>query len=155
MARCEFDLADAVDWLIEDPVVEEKTRLAMRRVGFIYRALLRDMHEVTQKRLARVGVTELTLYRGVVGQQVASGRAGFRPMTSFTSERSVAERFARSGSVPFGEPASGTVLVATVPAHRIIAMWNTGLGNASDSEVIVMGGFLEVHVVEVAGDGGR
>jgi len=155
MARCEFDLADAVDWLIEDPVVEEKTRLAMRRVGFIYRALLRDMHEVTQKRLARDGVTELTLYRGVVGQQVASGRAGFRPMTSFTSERSVAERFARSGSVPFGEPASGTVLVATVPAHRIIAMWNTGLGNASDSEVIVMGGFLEVHVVEVAGDGGR
>lgn len=108
----------------------------------ITRTLLRTMYEETQRELASAGITEVTVYRGVVAPQawkfnpndtvMLGAESGLsNAMASWTTEAGVARDFSQSGV--------GMVLKMTVPASRVLCTPRTGFGALFEFETILLG----------------
>jgi hypothetical protein len=104
------------------------------KVAPFYRRFARRMYEHTQEQLAKEGITEVAVYRGMdfnsgrptwamLGQ---STRPDLQPANSWSTVPSVAQRF---GSTRF---------TATIPASRIIGSARTGFGCLNEKEYVIM-----------------
>jgi hypothetical protein len=106
------------------------------------RKLLRKMYEDTQKDLASIPGDYVTVYRGIradaLGHDPARQRAAQgksvrihridAPVTSWSLDPATAHGF------------NTAMLVARIPKSRILSTWRTGLGVATEAEVLVLGG---------------
>ena len=140
--------------------------------GDTTRVILRAMHQQTQAALAKDGVTEVTLYRGLrqperdysvdpdagryVNQVQGDAWDGLvkttgsiaevrgSPLSSWTSDQKVAASFARGG---------GLMLTATFPASRILSTARTGVGTLNEKEWVVLdgGGYVKIDRVREYG----
>lgn len=114
-------------------------------------------------------ITQIELYRGVVypvggpippaflapphppGRRVRSRvvDVAANPLSSWTLSPLVAHLFAGAFAVPDAGPCRGFILLADVPAERIISNGLTGLGNLQLAEHIIMGSRMPAAVREV------
>jgi hypothetical protein len=97
----------------------------------------------TQQRLKDLGVTEVTVYRGIATyNDLSQGRLvmGDVPLTSWTVDASVAQWFAESrldqDEYYGGDP---LVLVRTIPADQVVGWAKTSIGSEPESEVVLLG----------------
>lgn len=92
------------------------------------------------------GISEVTLYRGTVGTGVntkGGGTVTGQPMSSWTTSAKTAIEFATQGGTKRGK--RNDVLTVTVPVSRVFALPLTGFGAMNESEVLLLGGDLDVH----------
>jgi hypothetical protein len=153
-ARVEFDLADAVEWSQIDPENRAGERGVFDKQPEVFRAYVRAMYDETQAWLAEQGITELPIVRGhYLGDKPVPDTVEMRPMSSWTTDLSMAEKFADStiydvdgGNKDPNRVKRGVVFKATVPASRVIAIPMTGIGAYHESEVVILGGQMMVSV---------
>jgi predicted ABC-type ATPase len=105
------------------------------------RTLLRAQYDWTQAELAKAGITEATVYRGMkdVPRSTATGiddRVNLQPLSSFSVEYKTARDFAFGG----GDPRNQAVTMMRVPAKQIFSTAKTGFGCLNEGEVVVLGG---------------
>lgn len=146
-----FDLKDAeIDHL--HPHGDVNTWLSSQpRAGDI--ALAKAEYANTQRWLEARHVDRLELYRGVtvdtrdpVWRRVPSGQTvstTMQPASSWTTDRRVAESFAARAE-QLGQ--RGLVLRTTVPRERVLSTPVTGRGALPASEIVILGGRLNVKV---------
>src|SRR5258708_7804858 len=149
-ARDEFGLVS------ETFYTPAKVRAAERKFGAVQdgmRAFVRAMYENTQEALARDGVDEVVVYRGMATLRWAEGRAPedlvfdeqvhradivMKPQSSWTTSLDEAMKYANERSYANGAPAM--VMAARVPRERILATGLTGAAHKAQAEVAVLGG---------------
>jgi hypothetical protein len=106
-------------------------------------AFMATTYAATQRFLADNGFppgSTVTLYRGVsTGADQVGGEVLVNPLSSFTTDRSIAERFSR---VDWGLEGQGGVITAQVPVERIFSIAGIGPGHLASREVVVLGGRL-------------
>jgi hypothetical protein len=104
----------------------------------VLRAYARAEYENTQAFLKESGVTELTLYRGVIlSEPIKAGESvQTNPLSSWTTNLQTAAFFAE----PDNPVAGSQVLAATVPASRVFSTSFSGAGCLSEYEAILLGG---------------
>lgn len=107
---------------------------------------LRAMYQHTQDELKAAGIERLTLYRGLNGDPAARPA----PITSWTSERSIAESGAWMGGGGVTH-----VVAATFPRDRILSTARTGMGSLPEYEFTVLAGPGEVSVEKYSDDQAR
>ncbi|MGV8972200.1 MAG: hypothetical protein ACOH10_07745 [Rhodoglobus sp.] len=129
--------------------------------GPVITAFLQAQYDLTQRRYADAGITEVTVYRGMgwSGGSVSSdfvdtpewatidgvATIPIRPLSSWSVDRDTADQFARSN----GQGVTGQVNVVvgtTVPVERILSTPRSGFGALNEWEVVVIGGQLDVTV---------
>jgi hypothetical protein len=101
------------------------------------RAFVRAQYEATQETLRKQGVDEVVVYRGQ--PKIDGSDVSLQPGSSWTLSRSLAGNIA---SYSHGE--NGRILMAKVPASRVLAMPTTG-GALQQAEVVLLGGKLTVE----------
>lgn len=116
---------------------EDAARFARLSRGFV-----RAQYENTQDTLKRLGIKELYLYRGVKTYASTADNAGphftnavLQPASSFSTKFSTASSFGGGDDI---------VLLAKVPASRILGCSVTGYGCRREEEFVVLGGKLPV-----------
>jgi hypothetical protein len=113
-------------------------------IGHILRSILRTIYNRTQEILAREGIDEVAVYRGLVLPKgwVKKGKTEqvtHFPLSSWSFNLGEAREFARRHSRPF-EGLEGVVFYSAIPRERIFAISGlTGGGCAKELEVIVVG----------------
>jgi hypothetical protein len=147
-AEEEFGIADASQWdIIGSPSqrqgIETEVDRDLEENGPMYRAFLRCQYDNTQQFFKRHNITALSLYRGVNGtaefnhaEQVEGDHFDMdaRPLSSWATRPGAA--------MSFGD---GTILSTEVPADRILSTSLTGNGCLHESEVVVIGGNIDVR----------
>lgn len=104
----------------------------VRKAPNALEAVFQATYRTTQAELAQRGTTSLSLYRGVNATNVTTDKiiAQPNPLSSWTSDRRTAERFAIHGSV-YG---------SNIRAEHIYALANlTGNGSLEEREVMIIG----------------
>ena len=102
------------------------------QLGPVLRAQARAEYRLTQRKLKDVGISTLTLYRGmrshpaVIGVQRLDAMFA-RPISSWSASPDVALRFGQM------------VTQATFPAERIFSFWGNGYGCLGEFEYMVLG----------------
>ncbi|MBU6244350.1 MAG: hypothetical protein KGP12_03955 [Actinomycetales bacterium] len=139
-AREEFGLQDAAQWDTGggwSPAVEEGQAMYARHGG-VYRDFLAAQHAGTQQFLADRDVGSVVLWRGVKSgaHLPAATQVQARPLSSWAYQRSAAETFAGD---------QGIVMRAVVPAARILSQGTAGVGCLTESEMVILGGQLNVQ----------
>lgn len=100
-------------------------------------------YAATQAKLQALGITEVTVYRGIQQEHPIRGidTVQMQPASSWSLALTRASIFARS----FSEPEdAGSLLTTTIPASRILSLPITGRGTVREAEVIVLGGPITV-----------
>ena len=103
-------------------------------------ALLNSMYRQTQDHLREQGIKTMTVYRGVITDDLNGISKGTtvklngNAMESWTVHPIVARDFAG------GSRGNGRILAMEVPASRILSTPKTGFGCVSEFEVVVLGG---------------
>jgi hypothetical protein len=115
------------------------------------RAFLREMYSQTQADLAKAGLKEVTLMRGIVATRGSPAPPGYykvtmNPMSSFSAHADMAADFAGG---------YGNVLLVKMPASRILSTPRTGFGCLSESEFVVLGGKTDAIMLSPNAVGGR
>lgn len=121
--------------------------------------VVRSMYNETQEQLAKQGIKEVTLYRGMriedytstLSKDIADkiyntepykcvnkGGISFQPMSSFSGSPSTAIEF--FGLDDHSELAVNAFTIIKVPASRILSTPASGFGCLSENEFIVLGG---------------
>lgn len=136
----EFGLADAATEHLTryEPVPSDVSRAQDR-------AFLRAMYENTQQWFRDHGITQVTVYRGMMtGLPAGNGQMTVRmqPMSSWSAVRSIADQFAK---VSPQLPAAG-VMALRVPVSRVLSTAVSGMGSAAEAEVVLLGGSYQVTV---------
>ena len=149
-ARAEFGLGEGHGWEVTPPLRAEVAE-QLARHGEVYRDLLRTQYRVTQELLARYGITELALYRGMAfpaaerpawtdaadGTVIAAPEA--RPISSWSSDQAVARDFAgRATDHGHSGPLRGVTIASRVPASLVLSLPHSGFGCLRESEFVVM-----------------
>jgi len=115
--------------------------------GAAYRAFAREMYNATQEELARDGIKEMTLYRGVKFRTPEQAQeAGFKT-DSTAHEATIGQQPASSWSYSFrtaykfsgGSAIPGAMVAARVPASRVLSTMKTGFGCKNEQEVVLLG----------------
>ena len=133
---------------LDGPMVGERALAEVDRLASseAMRAYVDEVYTDTQEHLRELGVTEVTVFRGVsmlgAGPPMAGSTRETRdvelnPLSSFSLISGVAENF--SGK-------TGYVFTATVPAERVFSIPTTGPGCLGEYEVVVVGGTTTVSV---------
>jgi hypothetical protein len=141
----EFELDDVSTWDTD----KVKPHGSYDEQPHVYRAFARAMYDETQAWLAKNGITEVTAYRGHsldADQIPVPGNIAdikMRPMSSWTTRESVAERFASE----YAKKDSGVVFAARIPAERILALPLTGIGCYDEHELVILGGRMNAAIV--------
>lgn len=132
-AQDEFGLKGTAGWNQTDLSndTRAKTDDDYAKNGDLYRAFLRAQYESTQEYLAKNGVKELGLYRGVKGITPEQATQ-LRPLSAWSYSLSEAQNFAWGGG-------AGLLLAAMVPADRVLSCARTGIGCLNEKEVVVLG----------------
>jgi uncharacterized protein YjbI with pentapeptide repeats len=129
-AKDEFGLTKAANWEV-DQITQSAADVVYKNQGELYRAFLRAQYESTQEYLAKGGVTELGLFRGMESISVKeAGEAPLRPLSSWAYDSKEAKTFAGDGAM----------LAATIPADRVLSCARTGVGCLNETEVVVLSG---------------
>jgi hypothetical protein len=147
-ARLEFHLTEAVEGPIvsQDAHWNEVAEEVFAKSGEVYRDVVRSLYEVTQRELARQGITEVMLYRGMrwddpafpmpewarVPDGTVIESLAMRPLQSWTSDPDIATMYA------FPADDSSMVVGSAVPAVRLLTTPWMGVGAASLSEFVVL-----------------
>jgi hypothetical protein len=117
--------------------------------GEALRAFVRAMYEETQDALAKKGIDQLLLYRGMtlptsVARPEGSGGASLRqgevllqPASSFSYTYGTTKPFARDSS---NRSDDGVVIAVQVPRERVLASASTGWGCLEETEFVILGG---------------
>ena len=108
------------------------------------RAFVREQYNHTQEWLAKNGIKEVTLYRGM---RAATGpeeteseeEVALQPLSSFSTDPDVAMGFTGSGE-------HDIVMAMRVPASRILGSCQTGFGCKNEAEMVVLGGVMPAVV---------
>lgn len=114
--------------------IKTQTRARYVRERAFLRKFVRAMYEHTQEELAKQGISEISVYRGmnfyngtphwaVIGNRA---RAELQPANSFSSSKSVSKRF------------GSTIFSGTIPRERIIGTARTGFGCRNELEFVIM-----------------
>jgi hypothetical protein len=112
----------------------------------LFRTLARAEYENTQEFFAKQGITELTLFRGMIlpYQEPPSKEGAFatsnitmNPLSSMSASAGVAESFARTRS---GSSRFGYAISAKVPVSRVFSTSMTGAGCLNELETVILGG---------------
>jgi hypothetical protein len=133
-----FNLSDTADWISQDLGMPELIKNKLNNHGEVYSAFLTAQYEATQAYLSEQGIKEFVLYRGFTSKEkVETGYtdAVLRPLSSFSTSKTVAEEFALPGSFDYAY-----VIDMTVPAEDILSMPGLGYGCFYENEVVVLGG---------------
>ena len=112
------------------------------------RVFLREMYNETQSVLKEANIKELTVFRGMhfetkqAAVETALIEAKTQPMSSFSAFISVADKFSNAISPTSFRvyPESKGVMMARIPADRIISCPRTGFGCLDEAEVVILGG---------------
>ena len=148
-AKDEFGLDTAtLGHFLTRQVEEAQTYYATQAPGL--RAFLRAQYDETQEWLAKEGIEDVLVYRGMGLTEAefaavkAAGdkgvaRIGLQPMSSFSG---VSEE-----ALSFVPEDSGGVLTVRVPKERILGSAQTGYGCKNEAEFVVLGGRDEVRVI--------
>jgi SPP1 gp7 family putative phage head morphogenesis protein len=115
--------------------------------GDVIDSYLKATYDHTQEELARAGVREMTLYRGMLhhGEPPMSGECRLQPLSSFSAVQRIAESFSGEGVRESGKP---IVISSRVPASRIFSTCLTGPGAVPEAEVVALGGSMPCRVRE-------
>jgi len=103
----------------------------------VIRGFVRSVYDHTQRELEARGIEELVLYRGVrVKQEKPAGytQTGTSPASSFTTDYETAKSFAEDTITR-----TPAVAVMRIPRSRVLSTYMTGIGCASEKEVVVSG----------------
>lgn len=108
------------------------------------RAFLREMYNQTQADLAANGIKDAYLFRGSKQRTIFGvTRVQANAMTSFSASYRTARNFSGMG----GANSMRRILVTKVPAFRILSTPRTGFGCLGETEVVVLGGRMQVVAV--------
>lgn len=171
-----FSTADTAAWNVESRTGETRD-LITEHHGPVLDAFVRAQYDSTQEMLAAGGIDELQLYRGVkfgdwdstyslaagmtleqkcadhaeengegVGKMYGEA-AQLRPASSFALDTEDAAAF------QYG-PDGGALLVANVPAERVLGTPSSGFGCLNEDEAVVLGGGDTKFDIEYAVGGG-
>jgi hypothetical protein len=140
-----FGMDGHADWegYNDNPALRDGVDQAKTDEGDFFEAFLLAQYQATQDRLSERGITSVELSRGyrsydgtpVWADGTQTADLPLRPMSSFTSDPSIAGRFARAT-----DGSDGFVISATVPADRILSTPRSGMGALSESEFVVLDG---------------
>jgi hypothetical protein len=140
-----FGMDGHADWegYNDNPALRDGVDQAKTDEGDFFEAFLLAQYQATQDRLSERGITSVELSRGyrsydgtpVWADGAQTADLPLRPMSSFTSDPSIAGRFARAT-----DGSDGFVISATVPADRILSTPRSGMGALSESEFVVLDG---------------
>ncbi len=119
------------------------------------KSYLRTTYDRTQADLAKAGITEISVYRGMrtkdpigsVGDHVELKTQA--ALVSWTPSSKTATYFAtlKKTKQKVKLPPSGTILKMTIPAKRVFSTPWTGLGYASEQEYVVLGKGRDVAAI--------
>lgn len=120
------------------------------------RAYLRTTYDRTQSELAKAGITEISVYRGVRTDEPLGSAGdhvditGQAPMVSWTPALKTSQYFAKLKKTKqkVKLPPNGTILKITLPANRVLGTSRTGLGDTAEKEFVVLGGANDVAAIE-------
>jgi hypothetical protein len=136
-AKTMFGLDDVAPWDMGD-VLKGDVQRNLDQHGAVYEAFLKAQYDVTQEFFAEQGIKEFELYRGFTSKEkVETGYVDtvLRPLSSFSTSKTVAEEFALPGSFEYAY-----VVDMTVPAKDILSMPGLGFGCLEEEEFVVLGG---------------
>jgi hypothetical protein len=149
VANEEFGLENKFPTVDSDTMMEADQLAQDNNKG--YREVLRTMYKNTQDDLARMGVKELTLYRGVYHAEgdetmpdgVYRGEFKTHPIASWSSHFNTAKSFAATSYADAavengGEGGQAVIMAAKIPASRILSTSRTGLGCLNEYEFTVL-----------------
>jgi len=131
-----------------DPHVEYELKFNPGRKAF-----LQAQYDATQDYLKKNNIKEMILYRGHEGKRskLDGGNdveVNLQPLSSFSMDVKVAVRFAVSADkMQLQFTATPSVIAAVVPAKKIFALPNTGIGCTGEKEVVVLGGKTKSTVI--------
>lgn len=118
-----------------------KTRMANH--GDTYSRFLGAQSDASQKMFDEAGIDTVTLYRGQRGGGL-EGSVTMNPISSWTTDPRRAAMFSVSPTSGMGRERQVSVMRADVPVSRILSTSRTGLGKASENEVTLLGGPIDV-----------
>lgn len=124
--------------------------------GNFLNAYANAQYNLTQNYFAEKGITQVVVYRGLrgrVGLATGTGEVALRPMSSWSTDLSVARRFSQDSASQ-----KGAILRTTVGVKDILSTPFTGLGCLTEQEIIIKGGVAKVEfrdLGEVASAGGE
>lgn len=148
--RMQYAVAQVFE--IEQPALGHLDKINPSTVTSNDRKFVQAEYEATQQFFKDAGITHVSLFRGVVDLDLPEGpqTVTMQPASSWTTSLGIAKAFAKQyqDSTP-GTPTRGHILVTRVPVSRILSTAVTGRGALSESEVIMLGGPLRVHAVDV------
>ena len=116
-----------------------------------YKDVMKSMYDQTQKEFAEAGITSVTLYRGISLTNTPSWLKGSKvgetveiktpPITSTATDAGSTYFFAHGGGFYQPKPLENAVIVsATFPVSRVLSFSLSGMGDASEKEVVFIGG---------------
>lgn len=149
----EFGLVDvATGHLIEpSPLVGQPVLQRIEKIGnnAVVRAALRSQYNTTQAWLKANGIRNVTVFRGMTLPDDMKHRPAVDQFTSVrlqpASSFSASERTALSFT---GGGTGSVVVVARVPASKVLSTARTGWGCLPEREVVLLGGHYRVLMVD-------
>ena len=104
------------------------------------RGIIRAQYEATQEHFKREGITEVTLHRGYghkkfAGDEDSTIELHMQPASSFSMDYGTAQEFAEMATQ---EMPHASVVTIKVPVRHILSTAATGMGCATEMEVIVL-----------------
>jgi hypothetical protein len=111
---------------------------------------VRALYDHTQKELADAGITEVTLYRGIIAPSKTPGRrgdtAGYsgNALESWSSDPRIAGIFSSDG-------ARGYIVKMTVPASRVFSTSKAGFGCINEFEFVLLGNSGDTVMIVYSG----
>lgn len=133
-----------LDHLSQETKAAWNKQVAVVRDSKAVKAVLRAHYDATQERLRSLGVKELVVVRGYdsaakIKPDDAQG-VSLQPASSFTLDKSIAERFAHKSK-------KKRYMTARIPAAKVFSMCSTGFGCLHEKELTVLGGVVQAKVV--------
>ena len=149
----------------EASTLHGNAKIAMNIVGGSVRKILRAMYENTQETLAKAGVEQVPVYRGLtlaaedMGEGVSMfNAAGYKSRSHAMREDRLGIQYVRKGrvnmnpissfstdyrtSLSFSTMGDGfqSIITALVPRERILSTFTTGFGCMPEHELTILGG---------------
>jgi len=116
------------------------------------KAFLQAQYDATQDYLKKNNIKEVIVYRGYEGKRskLEGGNdveVNLQPLSSFSISPIVANSFAMGNHAGYPTSQHPSVIASIVPAKKIFALPNTGIGCTSEKEVVVLGGKMKATVI--------
>jgi len=145
----QFNLSDSSDWPMTDETQSKVTSILSKH-GKLLQSYVQATYDLTQDFLAKQGVQEVTVYRGVSDVASLNGSADsvsiFDVQTRPASSWSLSKETARNFAVEFdySDPLDtkrtvGGVVESVVNASQILGMAGTGMGCFHEFETVLLG----------------